>query len=79
MNTKNKRIPIARCPNSNCGRTLFFSCDPKDKFYITTQIADESYKGKTMMCSRCKTLVAIIEKPRVASGYVAIPITGAIN
>ena len=50
-----------------------------NKFYITTQIADESYKGKTMMCSRCKTLVAIIEKPRVASGYVAIPITGAIN
>ena len=79
MNTKTKRIPIARCPNPDCSRTLLFSSDPKDKFYITTQIAGENYKGKTMICSRCKTLVAIIEKPRVASGYVAIPITGAIN
>ena len=69
-----KRIPIARCPNLDCSRTLLFSCDPKDKLRITTKIADESYQGKTMICSRCKTIVAIIEKPKVAHGYVAIPI-----
>ena len=69
-----KRIPIARCPNPDCSRTLLFSCDPKDKLRITTMIADESYQGKAMMCSRCKTIVAIIEKPKVAHGYVAIPI-----
>ena len=69
-----KRIPIARCPNPDCSRTLLFSCDPKDKLRVTTMIADESYHGKTMMCSRCKTIVAIIEKPKVAHGYVAIPI-----
>ena len=69
-----KRIPIARCPNPDCSRTLLFSCDPHDKRYITTRIADERYHGKTMVCSRCKTIVAIIEKPKVAHGYVAIPI-----
>ena len=79
MENKIKRIPIARCPNSDCSRTLLFSCDPKDKLRITTNIADESYQGKTMICSRCKTIVAIIEKPKVARGYVAIPITGTVQ
>ena len=74
MDKNIKRIPIARCPNPDCSRTLLFSCDPKDKLRITTKIADESYQGKTMICSRCKTTVAIIEKPKVARGYVAIPI-----
>ena len=59
MENKIKRIPIARCPNPDCSRTLLFSCDPKDKLRITTKIADESYQGKTMICSRCKTTVAI--------------------
>ena len=74
-----KRIPIARCPNPDCSRTLLFSCDPKDRLHITTKIADESYQGKTMICSRCKTTVAIIEKPKVARGYVAIPIAGTVQ
>ncbi len=79
MATSIKRIPIARCPNQDCGRTLLYSCDPKDKLYITTKVAGESYQGKTMMCSKCKTIVAIIEKPKVARGYVAIPITGTVQ
>lgn len=74
METKIKRIPIARCPNSDCGRTLLFSCDPKDKLNITTKVVTENYKGKSMICSRCKTSVAIIEKPKAARGYVAIQI-----
>ena len=79
MDGKVKRIPIARCPNPDCSRTLLFSCDPKDRLHITTKIADESYQGKTMICSRCKTTVAIVEKPKVARGYVAIPITGTVH
>ena len=79
MENKIKRIPIARCPNPDCSRTLLFSCDPKDRLHITTKIADESYQGKTMICSRCKTTVAIIEKPKVARGYVAIPIVGKVR
>ena len=76
MHNATKRVPIARCPNPNCRRTLLFSCDPRDKLHVTTKIADESYQGKMMICSRCKTIVAIIEKPKVTHGYVAIPITG---
>ena len=74
LETKTKRIPIARCPNSDCGRTLLFSSDPKDKYNITTKIVTDDYKGKNMICSRCKTLVAIIEKPKVERGYIAVPI-----
>ena len=77
VNGKVKRIPIARCPNSDCGRTLLFSSDPKDKFNITTKVVTEEYKGKNMICSRCKTLVAIIEKPKVARGYIVLPIVSA--
>ena len=79
MREKSKRIPIARCPNLNCGRTLLYSCDPTDKYNIETKIADESYPGKTMMCSKCKTFVAIIEKPKVAHDFVAIPIVKHFN
>ena len=57
-----KRIPIARCPNSDCGRTLLFSSDPKDKYNITTNVVTDDYKGKNMICSRCKTLVAIKQR-----------------
>jgi hypothetical protein len=74
LERKIRHIPIARCPNSDCGRTLLFSSDPKDKYNITTKIVTDDYKGKNMICSRCKTLVAIIEKPKVALGYVALPI-----
>ena len=46
MDGKVKRIPIARCPNPDCSRTLLFSCDPKDRLHITTKIADERYQEK---------------------------------
>lgn len=74
MNEKTKRIPIARCPNADCRRTLIYSDDPKDKLRITTRVAEDGYKGKSIFCSRCKTMVAIIEKPKVAQGYIEIPI-----
>ena len=35
---KNK-IPIARCPN--CGRTVLYSDDPRDKLTVTVRAADE--------------------------------------
>ena len=74
MENKIKRIPIVRCPNSDCGRTLLFSSEPMDKYNVITKVVTENYKGKSMMCSRCKTLVAIIEKPKVERGYIAVPI-----
>ena len=32
-----------------------------------------------MMCSKCKTFITIIEKPKVAHGYVAIPIVNYLG
>ena len=78
MSNEIKRIPIARCPVPGCGRTLIYSGDPKDKHTIILSVADDGYRGKTMMCSKCKTILKVIEKPKVAYGYVAIPITGKV-
>ncbi len=72
-----KRIPIARCPVDGCGRTLLYSTDPKEKNTVTISVAKPDYQGKTMLCPRCKTMLAVIEKPKVARGYVAIPVTSA--
>lgn len=79
MNEKTKRIPIARCPVPDCGRTLMYSGDPKDKNTVTLSVANDGYQGKTMMCPKCKTVLKVIEKPKVKMGYIAIPIVGGIN
>ena len=50
---------------------------PKDKYNVTTKVVTDDYKGKNMICSRCKTLVAIIEKPKAARGYIVLPIVSA--
>ena len=54
-----------------------FNSIPKDKYNITTKIVTDDYKGKNMICSRCKTLVAIIEKPKATRGYIVLPIVSA--
>ena len=74
MNNEIKRIPIARCPVPGCGRTLRCSGDPKDKHTVILRVAEDGYRGKTMMCPKCKTVLKVIEKPKVAFGYVAVPI-----
>ena len=79
MSAKTKRIPIARCPVPDCGRTLMYSGDPKDKHTVTLSIADDGYQGKTMMCPKCKTLLKVIEKPKVAAGYISLPIISCIE
>ena len=71
------KIPIAHCPK--CGRTILYSDNPRDKLTVTVRAADESYHGKTMLCAKCKTMLAVIEKPKEARGYVAIPILSRIN
>ena len=74
MNNETKRIPIARCPVPDCERTLIYSGDPKDKHTVILRVAEDGYRGKTIMCPKCKTVLKVIEKPKVAAGYVAVPI-----
>lgn len=79
MKEPTKRIPIAHCPVSDCGRTLMYSGNPKDKHTVTLSIANDGYQGKTMMCPKCKTVLKIIETPKVAARYVSLPIIGGIE
>lgn len=69
---KNTRIPIARCPS--CRHSLLYARDPRKKKDVTVRVAEPDFDGKTMLCAKCKTMLAVIEKPAVAAGYVAVPI-----
>jgi hypothetical protein len=79
MKELTKRIPIARCPVPDCGRTLMYSGDPKDKHTVMLSIASDGYQGKTMMCPKCKAVLKVIEKPKVAAGYISLPIISCIE
>ena len=71
-NMNNRKIPIGFCPS--CNRAVVYSDNGRDKKDIRVILADENYHGKTQLCAKCKTMYAVIEKPKVAKGYVAIPI-----
>ena len=66
------KYPIAHCPN--CRRTILYSDNPKDKLNVTVRTAEPDYHGTTVLCAKCKTMLAVIEKPKVAQGFVAVPI-----
>ena len=67
-----RKTPIAFCPC--CNRAIIYSDNPKDKTDMQVREAEPDYHGKTILCAKCKTMIAVIEKPKVARGYVAIPI-----
>ena len=68
------QYPIARCPNRSCKCTIVYSENPKEKSNVIVRIAEPGYKGITYLCPRCKTMLAVIEKPKVATGFIALPI-----
>ena len=67
------KIPIAKCANPECGRTILYSKNPREKLNVTVRIAEPGYTGPTYRCAHCNTMLVVIEKPKVATGYVAIP------
>ena len=71
------KIPIARCANPECGRTILYSKNPREKLNVTVRMAEPNYEGATFMCPRYKKMLVVIEKPKVAAGYVALPIIAA--
>ena len=68
------KIPIAKCANPECGRTILYGKNPREKFNVTVRIAEPGYTGPTYRCAHCNTMLVVIEKPKVAAGYVALPI-----
>ena len=70
--TKNLRIPIGFCPK--CSHAVIYAHDPKEKWNVTVRIAEDGFADKTVLCAKCKTMLVILEKPKVARGYVAVPV-----
>ncbi len=74
-----KKIPIAKCANPTCGCTIMYSENPREKLNVTVRMAEAGYTGPTFMCPRCKQMLVVIEKPKVAEGYVALPIYQSVS
>lgn len=70
MKNANRKIPIGFCPT--CNRPIIYSSNGKDKNAIIVSRADDDYIGRTYLCAKCKTMVAISEKPTQG---VSIPAT----
>lgn len=71
------KIPIAKCAKPECGRTILYSKNPREKLNVTVRIAEPGYTGPTYRCAHCNTMFVVIEKPKVAAGYVALLIIAA--
>ena len=76
--TTQDKFPIARCANPACGCTIMYSENPREKLNVTVRMAEARYTGPTFMCPRCKQMLVVIEKPKVAEGNVALPIFQAV-
>lgn len=61
MKYANRKIPVGFCPT--CNRPIIYSSNGKDKNAIIVSRADDDYIGRTYLCAKCKTMVAISEKP----------------
>ena len=65
-------IPIGRCPS--CHYSVIYSSDPKAGRSLILKIADDNFPGRMVLCAKCKTMLAIVEKQKVAKEVVAVPI-----
>ena len=53
------KIPVGFCPK--CDARIAYSNDGADKKYVRVECVDENYKGVTIMCHRCKSMLRVIE------------------
>ena len=67
MKYANRKIPVGFCPT--CNRPIIYSSNGKDKNAIIVSRADDDYIGRTYLCAKCKTMVAVIENPKVTERY----------
>ena len=69
------RIPIAKGPK--CHKPILYGTDPTESYDISVHVAAPDEEGRLYLCAKCKTMVAICERPRVPQGFVALPIMNA--
>ena len=56
---KKYKIPVGFCPK--CEARIAYSDDGSDKNYVRVECVDENYKGVTIMCHKCKSMLRVIE------------------
>ena len=61
----NYKIPVGFCPK--CDARIAYSDDGRDKNNIQVICVDENYKGVSIMCHRCKTMLRVVENPSPVS------------
>ena len=59
MLKKKYKIPIGNCPK--CDAPIIYSNHGADKKYIDVVCVDDDYDGRTYMCHKSKSMVAVIE------------------
>ena len=69
-----RQFPIAWCPT--CGRTAFYSSDPKMKARIKVRPASENETKDMILCSKCKTMLV---KEEIYPHVVTIPCLGYVE
>ena len=57
---KKYKIPVGFCPK--CNSPAIYSNHGADKKYITVICVDEDYDGRTYMCHKCKSMLAVIDR-----------------
>ena len=55
----NYKIAVGFCPK--CEARIAYSDDGSDKNNVQVVCVDENYKGVTIMCHRCKSMLRVIE------------------
>ncbi len=60
MNEKRKYV-IGYCPN--CGASLVYSDDPKDKLSLRVILVGDSHHGARHLCAKCKAMYAVVDVP----------------
>lgn len=66
-----RRIPIGKCPS--CNHPIIYSSEPKSKWGLVLKIADDDFHGRTVICAKCKKMIAIIDVPVVVREPIMAP------
>ncbi len=62
---KKYKIPVGWCPK--CNSPVIYSNNGADKIYIDVIRVDDDYSGRTYMCHKCKSMLAVIDRNSCAA------------
>ena len=63
---------VGRCPC--CKHSVAYANDAKERKNVIISIAPEEYNGITILCAKCKTMLALTERQKITARYKVVPI-----